>query len=168
VSAPVEIAPYDPAWPAAAAAEAEAILRACGDLLRRVEHIGSTAVPGLAAKPTLDLLGGVRTLADAAACIAPLSALGYAYVPEYEADLPERRYFRKGPAGARTHHLHVVALDGAFWSDHLRFRDHLRSDRSAADAYERLKRDLAARHRADRDAYTRAKTTFIAVVLARQ
>jgi GrpB-like predicted nucleotidyltransferase (UPF0157 family) len=163
----IVIAPYDPAWPEAAAAEAAAILRACEGRVRRVEHVGSTAVPGLGAKPTLDLLGGVRDLADVIACLPALAALGYAYVPEYEAEIPERRYFRKGPVGARTHHLHVVVEDGAFWVDHVLFRDRLRADRSTADAYERLKRDLAARHGADRDAYTRAKTTFIAVVLAR-
>jgi GrpB-like predicted nucleotidyltransferase (UPF0157 family) len=126
-----------------------------------VEHIGSTSVPGLAAKPIIDVMVAIRSLADAPACVAPLAAIGYEYVPEHEAVMPERRYFRRGRGGAGTHHLHMVERSSAFWEEHLLFRDYLRAHSEAAAEYERLKRELAAAHGSDRGAYTAAKTDFI-------
>jgi GrpB-like predicted nucleotidyltransferase (UPF0157 family) len=159
--ASITIVGHDPQWPARAAREAVAIVDACSGLIQRVEHIGSTAVPGLGAKPTIDLLGGASTLEDATRARVPLERLGYEYVPEYEKELPDRRYYRKGPEGARTWHLHVCVSGGLFWRRHLTFRDALRSDHALAVAYERLKRDLARRSGDDRAAYTRGKTDFI-------
>jgi len=131
-----------------------------------VEHVGSTAVPGLAAKPVIDIVVGVRRLKDAAACAAPLAAIGYECVPEYEAEIPDRRYFRKGPFGGRTHHLHMVEFGGAFWRRHLAFRDWLRTHPEDAARYGALKRELAATHEADREAYTEAKNAFVREVEA--
>ena len=164
---PVVLVPYDPAWPRQAAAESAAILVACQGLLLSVDHIGSTSVPGLAAKPVIDLLGGVARLEDANAAIPPLATLGYSYVPKYESELPDRRYFRRGPDGARTHHLHVFVRRGASWARHVAFRDALRALPTAALDYERLKRELAASCGPDRDAYTRGKSELIRETIER-
>ncbi|NIX18890.1 MAG: GrpB family protein, partial [Actinobacteria bacterium] len=99
---PIRLADYDPEWPERFEQEAARIREAAGDHLLALEHIGSTAVPGLAAKPVVDMLGGTETLADADACVGPLEAIGYEYVPELEAELPERRYFRRTADGRHT------------------------------------------------------------------
>jgi GrpB-like predicted nucleotidyltransferase (UPF0157 family) len=167
MSYPVVIVDYDPEWPARYAAEAARIRETLGDRIVAVEHIGSTAVPGLAAKPIIDLMVGLRRLADAGDCIAPLEGLGYEYVPQYEESMPERRYFHKGPPGSRTHHLHMVEVTSDFWERHLLFRDHLRAHPEETRAYAALKRELAGRHGADREAYTNAKTDFIEAAVDR-
>lgn len=159
----VIIADYDPAWPLRFEAERARILQAIGRWAVAVEHIGSTAVPGLASKPIIDIMVGVADLDSAAHCIAPLQAMGYEYVPEFEATLPERRYFRRRLSGD-AYHLHMVAVTSDFWERHLLFRDYLRVHPETARAYERLKRDLAARFGRDRAAYTDAKTAFITTV----
>jgi GrpB-like predicted nucleotidyltransferase (UPF0157 family) len=158
---PVLIVPYDPAWPEAFRAERALLAAALGSDRFRFEHIGSTAVPGLGAKPVLDILLGAPALSEIDAAIGRIEALGYVYVPEYEREIPDRRFFRKDMNGLRTHHVHAVETDGDFWRKHLLFRDHLRSHPEAAEAYHRLKRDLARRFRNDRDAYTDGKTQFI-------
>ncbi len=152
---------YDPRWPREFEEEKARVLAAIGPHVVGVEHIGSTAVPGLPAKPIIDLLVGVRRLDEARPCIAPLAAIGYAYVPEYEAFIPDRRYFRKGAFGARTHHLHMVVIGGEIWNAHVRFRDWLRDHPDDARRYADLKRELAAKFRDDREAYTDGKTAFI-------
>jgi GrpB-like predicted nucleotidyltransferase (UPF0157 family) len=146
------------------AEESAGIRAALGDRLVALEHVGSTVVPGLAAKPIIDLLAGVRTLADAAGCIAPLREIGYEYVPEHEAELPERRYFHRGSAGARTHHLHMVEVASDFWERHLLFRDYLRSHPETAREYAKLKKRLADEFGRDKEGYTEAKTPFITAI----
>ena len=155
----VEIVAWDPAWAEAAAREA-ALLAPLGP----VEHIGSTAVPGLAAKPILDLMIGV---ADLDAAVEPIEARGWFHWQSWEAHASNRRYFWRGEPTRHTHHLHAVPFDGPFWRSHLQFRDRLRADPSLAAAYAALKVDLAARHRDDRDAYTAGKAEFIEGVLRR-
>ncbi len=159
------IADYDPRWPSLFEEEKARILDAIGGWLVDIQHVGSTAVPGLFAKPIIDIMPGIRSLADAPNCIAPMAALGYQYIPEYESDLPERRYFRR-PAGEAfrgrgTHHIHMVETTSAFWRRHILFRDYLRAHPQAAAEYAALKRRLAAQFGADREAYTEAKTEFI-------
>jgi GrpB-like predicted nucleotidyltransferase (UPF0157 family) len=156
---------YDPAWPQRYEEEQTRILAAIGPWVAGIGHIGSTAVVGLAAKPILDILVGLRTLEDALRCIPRMEGIGYEYVPEYERELPMRRYFRKGPVGNRTHHVHMVERGSTFWVEHLRFRDWLRDHPEDARRYERLKRDLAARFGNDRDAYSDAKTEFVRSIL---
>ncbi|HEY5538125.1 MAG TPA: GrpB family protein [Thermoplasmata archaeon] len=157
----VIVVDYDPGWPATYEAEKGLLLRTIGDHVVGIEHIGSTAVPGLAAKPIIDIMVGLRRLEDAAPTIEPLRSIDYEYVPEYEAEIPERRYFRKGPPGGRTHHLHMVVHGGPLWEKHLLFRDYLRAHPETARAYARLKRDLAVMFGHDREGYTDAKITFI-------
>lgn len=162
---PVVIVDYDPRWPAMFREGQEAILGAIGPYVVAVEHVGSTAVPGLGAKPVIDILVGIGSLNEASACIGPLEALGYRYVPEFEAEFPERRYFDKG----RPHacHVHMVEVTSEFWRRHLLFRDYLRARPCVARDYDRLKRALAQKFRDDREGYTRAKTSFIEGVVAK-
>ena len=158
---------YDPRWPLQFEEEKARILAAIRPAVVAIEHVGSTAVPGLAAKPIIDILIGVSGLDDDRACIASLAAIGFEYVAEYEQELPERRYFRKGPALARTHHLHMVEFGGPFWRRHLAFRDYLRAHPEEAQRYAALKRELAARFGVDREGYTNAKAAFVGEIESR-
>jgi GrpB-like predicted nucleotidyltransferase (UPF0157 family)/protein associated with RNAse G/E len=163
----VRIVDYDPRWPAIYAKERDRILGVVADKVVAIEHVGSTAVLGLGAKPIIDIMIAVRRLSRAEQCIKPLRSIGYEYVPEHEKELPERRYFRKGPHGVRNRHfhLHMVEHNGDFWRQHLLFRDYLRSHPDVAQKYCRLKKELAERHASDSEAYTRAKASFIESVL---
>ncbi len=161
--APVEIVPPDPRWPALFAAERDAIATALAPwLVGAPEHIGSTAVPGLAAKPVIDIMAPVASLDAARPAIAAAAALHYLHAP-YQAEV--MHWFCKPTPQHRTHHLHLVPIDGALWRDRLAFRDALRRDPALREAYAALKHGLAATHRHDRDAYTIAKGPFIARVL---
>lgn len=161
----VEIHAWSPGWAGRFEAEKRALAAVFHPEAVEIEHIGSTAVRGLAAKPVVDMLLGAADLAAIERRIASLAALGYRYVPEFEAELPERRYFVKPARGADRFHLHAVQAAGAFWSRHLAFRDALREDSQLAAEYEALKRALAARFAHDRGAYTDAKSDFIRRVL---
>lgn len=161
----VVIVEYNPRWPAMYQEERQSILTATGDLIVAIEHIGSTAVPGLGAKPIIDIMAAVRELVDAERCVEPLKTIGYEYVPEYNDIIPERRYFHKGPAEARTHHLHMVELTSDFWERHMLFRDFLRTHPEEAQQYYDLKKELAGKYRSDREGYTEAKTAFIESVV---
>lgn len=123
----------------------------------------------MGAKPIIDIMVGVRRLSDAQGCIGPLEAIGYEYVPEYEVSIPERRYFRKGPSSLPNehYHLHMVEYNGDFWKRHLLFRDYLRAHPRAAGKYHKLKKELAAKYRLNRDAYTEAKTLFIESIISK-
>jgi GrpB-like predicted nucleotidyltransferase (UPF0157 family) len=165
----IKIVDYDPAWPGMFEEEAARLrLALAPDLILGLEHFGSTAIPGLAAKPIIDMLLAVRSLAEARDSFRdPLERLGYLYWAENPKR--DRLFFVKGlppHAPHRTHHLHVTQLDGELWR-RLAFRDHLRTHREDAQRYEALKRDLAARYRDDREAYTEAKSAFIDEILAR-
>lgn len=163
----IVVVPYDAAWPQRFRVESQLIQMALADLQPVVEHIGSTSVPGLAAKPTIDMLVGVRSLADFGRHADLLIAYGYEYIPEYERALPDRRFFKRVVRGVRTHHVHVVEFGGPYWQRYMAFRDSLRRDSGLAARYAALKRGLAARHRFDRDAYTNGKTGFVESVLER-
>jgi GrpB-like predicted nucleotidyltransferase (UPF0157 family) len=168
---PIVIVEYDPGWPALFEAEKTLVTQTIGPALARIEHVGSTAVPGLAAKPIIDLMGGLTSLADAGQAVGPLKSIGYEYLPDYEAQIPERRFFRKtattGGDSRITHHLHLVETSSSFWQLHLLFRDYLRAHPGDARRYEQLKRDLAGRFGSDRDGYTEAKTEFIEALIER-
>jgi len=163
----VQLVPYDPAWPGLFAAEAER-LRGVLDpaQLLGIQHFGSTAIAGLAAKPIIDILIAVRSLAHAkATLVEPIASLGYLYWPDNPKQ--DRMFFVKGmpPHGERrTHHVHVTEPDGEMWRRRLAFRDHLRAHRDEAQRYEALKRSLAAHHPTDREAYTDAKTAYVEAV----
>ena len=157
---------YDPQWPRLFAEEAGAIWNALGEALVAVEHVGSTSVPGLSAKPVLDILVGVTSLAAGEQKGPALAALGYEC--RGENGIPGRLFFRKvSEQRGRTHHLHMVEIGHEQWTTMLSFRDYLRADPEEARRYEVLKRSLAAQFRDDRVAYTDGKSDFIQAALAR-
>ncbi len=163
----VEIVDYDPRWPLLFDEEAKR-LRAVLDpsLIVGLEHFGSTAIPGLSAKPIIDILIAVRSLVAAQATfVEALRKLDYVYC----ADNPkkDRMFFVKGmpPFGARrSHHVHVTEPHAEMWQ-RLAFRDYLRAHPEEARTYERLKSRLAAEHRTDREAYTDAKSAYVESVM---
>jgi GrpB-like predicted nucleotidyltransferase (UPF0157 family) len=175
---PIVVADYDPQWVRRFQEERAMIYRACGrDAFVRIEHVGSTAVPGLAAKPIVDIMPGVRSLDAFMAHVSAIEAMGYQYVPEYEKPIPElndpgmpfRRYFRKDVDGVRAFHMHTVEAGSDFWRDHLLFRNYLRTNPHEAGAYAALKRRLADTYNATMLAdnvnvnvgYTDFKTEFV-------
>src|SRR5690349_14086780 len=157
--APIEVVSYDPAWPALFDAECAELRRVLSPWLSGpIEHIGSTAIPGLAAKPVIDILAAVESLDDSRPAIAAAHTMGYCYFP-YQADL--KHWFCKPSPAFRTHHLHLVPLGSPQWVRPIAFRNYLRVHGSVAAEYELLKRTLAAEYRLDREAYTQAKAPFI-------
>jgi GrpB-like predicted nucleotidyltransferase (UPF0157 family) len=162
-SGTVRVVPYDSTWPALFAAEAEELRQRfeVAGLPLVVEHTGSTAVPGLAAKPILDILAGYPAGAVVAAYIGAFTEAGYTHRGEQE--IPGREFFRRG--NPRAYHVHLTAIGSSFWRDHLTFRDHLRSDNALRDTYAALKRNLAVRFPRDREAYIAAKESFVKDVL---
>lgn len=167
----IEVVDHDPSWPQRFAAEAErfraAVARAgVADEMVAVEHVGSTAVPGLAAKPVVDVMVGLSAWPASAELIAAVEGLGY--VHRGEAGIVGRHYFIDGdPGGPRTCHVHAVEHGGRFWRDHLLFRETLAREATTRAAYAKLKCDLARRHPHNSLAYTDGKTGFIREVLQR-
>jgi GrpB-like predicted nucleotidyltransferase (UPF0157 family) len=131
-------------------------------LVGPIEHIGSTSVPGLAAKPVIDMMAAVGGLAESRDAIPALERIGYCYAPYHEDVM---HWLCKPRPDFRTHHLHLVPYVSSLWVERLVFRDRLRADRLLAEEYATLKRDLAQRYRNDREAYTDAKTPFIKKVV---
>jgi GrpB-like predicted nucleotidyltransferase (UPF0157 family) len=161
---PVELLPYDPNWPAAFESERTLIAPILGTNAIRIEHMGSTSIPGLPAKPIIDVIVLVDDLDAARSAIPALEATGYSFW----ADNPDKTklFLVRGlpPAPHRTHHLHIY--DNPDEVDrHLVFRDRLRADPELRDGYLTLKIDLAARFRDDREAYTNHKAAFINTVV---
>lgn len=163
MAAPVIINEYDPAWPAVFARLAAIVATPLGGLALAIEHIGSTAVPGLAAKPIIDIDIAVADDAAVREAIARLATIGY--VHEGDLGIPGREAFA-APTWLPTHHLYVCRADNREYRRHIAFRDYLRAHPDAVRDYAALKRQLALKHRDDRDAYTNAKSEFIAGILA--
>lgn len=156
----IVITDYDPVWVELFERDRAAIVGALGAMARGIEHVGSTSVPGLAAKPIIDILLGVGA-GDLDRIIEPMQRIGYEYNPDWEISMPHRRYFRRlRPDGTATHHLHAVPIGGEFWHRHLRFRDYLRAHPAKAEEYAALKREIARAGQGSVD-YTFAKTEFI-------
>jgi GrpB-like predicted nucleotidyltransferase (UPF0157 family) len=153
---PVRVVPYDPGWPAAFEVERTRL----APLLEGAEihHIGSTAVPGLAAKPIIDMIAVVDSFELSIARL--VADAGYQYPRAFNATLTKRRFLCYPRADWRTHHMHLID-DPDELTRYLRFRDRLRADPALARQYETLKRELAERHRHDREAYTEAKSDFV-------
>jgi GrpB-like predicted nucleotidyltransferase (UPF0157 family)/GNAT superfamily N-acetyltransferase len=161
---PIRIAPYDPSWPALFSREQTALELAIGEWVSGgIHHVGSTAVPGLEAKPIVDILVGVDDLEASRACFEPLARLDYLYAP-YRSE--EMHWFCKPHPSRRTHHLHLVPVTSRRFADELAFRDRLRKEPETARVYAALKHSLAARFGDDREAYTDGKGDFIRGVLA--
>ncbi len=164
---PIVIVDYDESWPEKFAVAAAELWVAVAPWIVEIEHVGSTAVPGLAAKPVIDIQVGVSSLRATPEIVAAIEGLGYEYVPEFERELPNRRYFRRSSvAGVRTHQIHLVERsDHGWWDRHILFRDWLSDHAVDRDRYAELKRALAVEYRTDRVGYTDAKSAFIAGVV---
>ena len=159
----IVLAPHSAAWAAAFECEAAPVLDALSDVSIELHHIGSTAIPGIVAKPVIDMLGVVPEVEALDARAHRLAALGYEALGEY--GIPGRRYFRKNaPDGTRTHQLHAFAAGSPEIQRHLDFRDYLRAFPGEAAAYAALKHDLAARCGSDMGAYSDGKTEFVRAV----
>ena len=159
----IALVPYDPSWPARFEEERAAVEAAIEPWLAgQVEHVGSTAVPGLEAKPTIDLLAPVHDLEDARAAIEALAAIGYVHAPHR----PFMHWLCKPSAAVRTHHLALIELTHPEFAARLRFRDRLRAEPELAAEYAALTRRLAVEHPDDREAYTEGKAEFVARVSA--
>jgi GrpB-like predicted nucleotidyltransferase (UPF0157 family) len=162
---PVIIEPYDPTWHTKFELEKRVLITVLAPwLVGPIEHIGSTAVPGLPAKPVIDIMGAVRDLPSSKPTIEALRPLNYCYFA-YKADL--MHWFCKPSPFNRTHHLHLVPFESQVWRERLAFRDCLRSDATTRRAYRQLKLKLAAEFGNDREAYTEAKSEFIQAVVQR-
>lgn len=166
---PVEMVVYDPGWPASYAGE-EHFLRSVlpHDLVLHIAHIGSTAVPGLSAKPIIDVQVGVTDQERVRSEVVPrMTDAGYEFI--WRNSIGEREPFyawflKRDGAGRRTHHIHMVKPDEAS-EERILFRDRLRGHPEEAAQYEFIKRELARHHGNDRSAYTRGKSAFIAEIV---
>jgi GrpB-like predicted nucleotidyltransferase (UPF0157 family) len=161
----VRLHPYDAEWPDHFLAERDRLLNAFPNAFLELQHIGSTAIPGLPAKPIIDMLAGVESMVVADEMVTPICSAGYTTSTDFNASLVDRRWFMRWANGHRTHHLHVVVHGSRTWLEHLRFRDELRLSPALAARYAALKFELAAKHTADREAYTDAKAKFVQSVL---
>ncbi len=160
----VRLVPYDPAWAdlfLAESASIEAMLRK-HNVIAVLEHIGSTSVPGLAAKPILDTLVGVEHANDFIPATTALVEAGYNY--RGEQGIPGRHFFRRGEP--RQYHVHLVVRESDLWRDYLAFRDFLRTHPDRVTEYAALKHALAKRYPRDREAYIEGKTEFVRRILA--
>lgn len=156
----VRLIEYDPRWPALFAAEQRRIRDRC-TLALRLEHVGGTSIPGMCAKPVLDIAAGRPRDTSVRDYIAALGQAGYEHCGER--GVPGRQFFRRGHP--RAYHLHLVEEDGALWRDYVTFRDYLQAHAEAARQFADLKRGLATRFSQDREAYTNAKSAYVQAIL---
>jgi len=158
----IHLVPYDPGWPEKYAVERDVVVSCLIRPPLLIEHMGSTSVPGIVAKPVIDIIVLLADLADGHAAVPALEASGYSFWR----DNPDKSklYLVRGLPN-RTHNLHLHA-DAEEVRRHLLFRDRLRADPAARDAYQALKQELAIRYRRDREAYSKAKTAFVDGIVA--
>ena len=151
---------YDPDWAVAFEQEKQRLLNLFGDKIVAIEHIGSTSVPGLAAKPIIDMVAAVHSFDELENFIEPLQQLGYEYMPERM--FADRKFFPKGARSKRTHHLNLVLKDDSSqWRSPLLFRNYLRDHKDARNEYTQLKSSLADKYANNRQIYTKSKYDFI-------
>jgi len=155
----IEVVPYDRRWPDRFSEEAEALEEVFGMEIVAIHHVGSTAIPGIRAKPIIDVLVEVRDLGRIDGFASEMSARGY--IPKGEFGIPGRRFFIKGSETERTHHIHVFESGHPAAERHLAFRDYLRAHPEAARAYGNLKAELATEFRHDIEGYMAGKDAFI-------
>lgn len=160
----VQLSSYQPNWPVTFAGERSFILQQLDDPDIPIEHIGSTSVPNLSAKPIIDILLGIENLDEFSYYIGPLAQAGYEYVPKPE--LRTRRFFKKETDTNDIFHLHICEWKGTEWEEKMTFRDYLRANSESAKAYEFLKTQLAEAYKEERSVYTEKKGPFIQSILA--
>jgi len=160
----IEVVPYNSHWPQMFEAEAALIKKALGNNCIAIHHIGSTAVPGLSAKPVIDILPVVKSLIEVDRKAEAMQQIGYQALGEY--GIPLRRFFQKG-GDLRTHHVHVFEKSNPAIRRHLQFRDWLRSHPEDAKAYQELKLELASKFPNDSESYVKGKAAFIQSIAAK-
>ena len=159
----IEVVEHHPDWPRVFKREADAILDACRPWVAEVHHVGSTSVPGLAAKPVLDMMPIVAGPVEGLKAVSRMTELGYRY--RGENGIPGRFYFDRVVDGRTVAHVHMLPAGHSDARKHLVFRDHLRTNPDAAQEYQRLKRELATKYRDDRRTYTDSKADFVSVII---
>jgi GrpB-like predicted nucleotidyltransferase (UPF0157 family) len=157
----VRLSPYDQEWVDLFNAEKARLSGAIGEYVLDIQHVGSTAIPGMLAKPIIDIGVAVEDFDQARICIPPLEALGYIFRGEY--GIPRRHYLINGEP--RKYHVHINEINGQNWENHVLFRDTLISHPELARDYAAIKTSLAARFPCDREAYLEGKAPFIQQVL---
>ncbi|MGX2959787.1 GrpB family protein [Peribacillus sp. JNUCC 23] len=162
----ITIENYNPNWSKEFEVEKGKLKKVMADKVISIEHIGSTSIDGLGAKPILDIAVGVNHLEMVDDFIEPLKQIGYEFV--YHKEFLERRFFRKGKWRAGTHHLHFYTFQSEHWNNQIFFRNYLRSNPDTLKEYHQLKVDLAEKYRFDRASYTEAKSRFIQNVLKQE
>lgn len=159
----VKLAPPSPNWQTYFQSEAHILYQAIKSYVMEIRHIGSTAIPGIWAKPIIDIMAGLENLADIQFCVPLLKSVGYNYMGEQP--IPGWHFFIKGHGEIKTHHLHVVEWESDYWVSHLLFMNYLCQHQEVAAAYEELKLELAKKYPNDRESYTRDKGYFIKAIL---
>ncbi len=160
MSEPIILEKYNPEWPDFFIEERVKIEKVLGHLIVKIEHIGSTAIPGMGGNPTIDILIGVQEKEDAEKCVPLLASIGYVFDPDRHEDYPERKSLDKQAIGSKIH-LYIVDINSEYWVRHILFRDHLRENPDVAREYNKLKVDLVKKYRYDREAYAKGKAKFI-------
>lgn len=160
----VRLEEFNPEWSNLFEQEKELLLKTFGDRILAIEHIGSTAIPELPAKPIIDINVAVPSLNDIDDFILKLQKLGYEYIPERR--FSDRQFFPKGPSEKRTHHLNLVEITSETgWKNQLLFRDYLRNHDDVRNEYRKLKEELAEKYANNRDEYTERKSKFVLSVI---
>ncbi len=157
----LRVSPYREEWKNLFEIEKRDIEEAIGDYIEDIQHVGSTSIPGMSAKPILDIAIAVKDFEEARICIKPLCDMGYTF--KGENGIPRRHYFLKGEPC--THHIHMLEKTSEEWERLILFRDYLRSHQNTAEEYKKLKRDLSERLQGDRKAYQAAKSDFVETVI---
>jgi GrpB-like predicted nucleotidyltransferase (UPF0157 family) len=143
--------------------ERKKLFEAIGDRIAGIEHIGSTSIRGLKAKPIIDIMVGIEDLSNTPTLVSPLGEIEFEYVPKPE--LADRRFFRKGLCGRGTCHLHICEIHSTEWVEKLLFRNYLRKYSEVAEEYALLKEELATKYKYDRPSYTQQKEPFIIEII---
>ncbi len=157
----LRVSSYREEWKNLFEIEKRDIEKAIGDYIEDIQHVGSTSIPGMSAKPILDIAIAVKDFEEARICINPLCDMGYTF--KGENGIPRRHYFLKGEPC--THHIHMLEKINEEWERLILFRDYLRSHQNTAEEYNQLKRELSERLQGDRKAYQAAKSDFVAAVI---
>jgi GrpB-like predicted nucleotidyltransferase (UPF0157 family) len=155
----VQLMAYQPAWRVCFEEEAQRLRLALGAHLLDIEHVGSTAIEDMDAKPIIDIMVAVESMEQARDLVPLLEALGYHYIEDDP--VPDRLFLANGPLNKRTHHLSLTEPTSSFWIEHILFRDYLRTHPEPAEAYRKLKWELAQKYPQERAAYTAGKDGFI-------
>jgi GrpB-like predicted nucleotidyltransferase (UPF0157 family) len=161
----VKLVAHQSSWASYFNEEKQLLFKTLGGKVLDIRHIGSTSILGIPAKPIIDILAAVKTLADVETFTQDLNKIGYK--DKGNGDVPGRRYFVKGGEALRTHHLNFCEMNSVFWRSHLAFRDYLQQHAEIAREYSVLKQDLADRFPNDRGAYTNGKEEFVRSILDR-